>query len=120
MLTPEEEKFLAYWSDSRNRVKSGFRQYRTGLSIGMVLGIGIIISLLSGWYSRANMVANSQSTPLVLLFGIVIISVFCSYFYRQYQREANDQRYKELIAKKEKFKALHEVQQDEEKKSQQS
>jgi divalent metal cation (Fe/Co/Zn/Cd) transporter len=117
MLTPEEEKFLVYWSDKRNRVKSGFKQYRTGLSIGMVLGIGIIISLLSGWYSRANMVANSQSTPLVLLLGIVIISVFCSYFYKQFRREADEQRYKELMVKKE--KALQEVQQDEEKKSHQ-
>jgi hypothetical protein len=112
MLTPEEEKFLKFWGENRNKVQTGIRQYRVGLSIGLVFGIGIIINLTSGWYSRANMVANSQSTPIVLLTGILIISIFCSYFYRQFRREANEQRYKELIFKKEKEIAAAGVQQN--------
>ena len=102
MLTPEEEKFIKYWGENRDKVQTGFRQYRTGLSIGFVLGIGILINFATGWYTRANMVANSQSTPFILIFGLVIIAIFCSFFYRQFNREANDQRYKELLIKKEK------------------
>lgn len=102
MLTPEEEKFIKYWGENRDKVQTGFRQYRTGLSIGFVLGIGILINFATGWYTRANMVANSQSTPSVLIFALVIIAIFCSFFYRQFNREANDQRYKELLFKKEK------------------
>ena len=101
MLTPDEEKFIKYWGENRNKVKTGFRQYRTGLSIGFIMGIGILINFASGWYTRANMVANSQSTPTVLILGLVIIAIFCSFFYRQFNREANDQRYTELLIKKE-------------------
>ena len=114
MLTPEEEKFIKYWAENRDKVQTGFRQYRTGLSIGFVLGIGILINFATGWYTRANMVANSQSTPLILILGLVIVAVFCSFFYRQFNREANDQRYKELLIKKEKqikeAEKQHEVQ----------
>ena len=102
MLTPEEEKFLKSWGENRNKKVTKFRQYRLGLAIGLVMGIGIIINLASGWYTRANMVANSQSTPFVLLFGVAIIAVFCSFFYNQFRRETNEQRYKELLYKKEK------------------
>lgn len=112
MLTPEEENFLKYWADNKNKPQTGFRYYRQGLSIGFVLGIGILINFATGWYSRANMVANSQSTPFVLIFAIVIIALFCSYFYRQYRRETNEQRYQELLYKKEKENDAAKMQQD--------
>jgi hypothetical protein len=118
MLTPEEEIFLKQWGENRNKVQTGFRLYRDGLSIGFVIGIAILINFTSGWYSRADMVANSQSTPLVLILAILIISIFCSFFYRQYRRETNEQRYKELLIKKEKQNVTAEVQQEETKSSQ--
>ena len=118
MLTPEEENFLKYWGENRDKKQTGFRQYRHGLTIGLILGIGILLNFASGWYSRANMVANSQSTPSVLILGIVIIAVFCSFFYKQFKREANEQRFKELLYKKEKQNLAAEVQQDEVKSSQ--
>lgn len=102
MLTPDEEKFIKYWGENKDKIQTGFRQYRTGLAIGLVFGIGILINFATGWYSRANMVANSQSTPLILILALVIIAIFCSIFYRQFNREANDQRYNELLIKKEK------------------
>ncbi len=113
MLTAEEEKFLKYWEENRDKKQTGFRQYRIGLSIGLVFGIGLLINFSSGWYSRANMVANSQSTPLVLIFAILIIAVFCAYFYRQFSRETNEQRYKELIFKKERQNLTQQVQHEE-------
>lgn len=118
MLTPDEEKFLEYWSENRNKKASGFRQYRFGLSIGLIIGIGILLNFASGWYTRATMVANSQSTPLVLILAIIIIAIFCSVFYKQFNSEANEQRYKELIFKKEKDNIETGVQQDESKSSQ--
>jgi len=108
MLTPEEEKFLKYWSDDKNKTRNSFITFRRGLMIGMVFGIGILINFATGWYSRANMVANSQSTPLVLILAIIIIMLFSSYFYRAYSRENNDQRYRELLARKD--KEINEVQ----------
>lgn len=73
-----------------------------GLPLGILIGIGIIVNFMSGWYTRATMVANSQSTPLVLIFAVVLITLFCSKFYKQHQWEMNDQRFQELTIKKEK------------------
>lgn len=112
MLTPDEEKFLTHWGENRNKPQTIFRQLRVGLSIGLVMCIGIVINFATGWYSRANMVANSQSTPLVFVFAIIIISLFCSFFYKQFNREQNEQRYQELQIKKKKQIENAGVQQD--------
>ena len=112
MLTTEEEKFLAYWKENRNKEKSFLRQYSLGLSIGMILGIAILLNFVSGWYTRATMVANSQSTPLVLIVAVILIAVFFSVFYKRHKREMNDQRYMELMIKKE--KSSGQMQQEEE------
>jgi hypothetical protein len=101
MLTEQEEKFLVYWEKNKERDKSIFRQLSLGLPIGLLIGLGILLNFVSGWYTRATMVANSQSTPLVLILAIIIIAIFCSIFYKRHQWEMNDQRYQELKIKKE-------------------
>ena len=102
MLTEEEEKFLTWWQQNREKEKSLGRQLAMGLPLGILIGIGILLNFMSGWYTRATMVANSQSTPLVLILAVVLITLFCSKFYKQHQWEMNDQRFQELTIKKEK------------------
>lgn len=102
MLTEEEEKFLAYWSKERVREKKGFSLLSPGLPIGLLIGLGIVLNLMTGWYTRATMVANSQSTPGVLIFSIILIVVFYGVFYKKHKREMNEQRFLELTKKKEK------------------
>ena len=102
MLTEEEEKFLTWWQQNREREKKPLRQLSMGFPLGILIGIGILLNFMSGWYTRATMVANSQSTPLVLIFAVVLITLFCSKFYKQHQWEMNDQRFQELVIKKEK------------------
>jgi hypothetical protein len=111
MLTKDEEKFLIYWEKNKEREKSFFRQLSLGFPMGVLIGIGILLNFISGWYSRATMVANSQSTPLVLIFAIIIITVFCSVFYKRHQWEMNDQRFQELTKKKELQNSSEQVQQ---------
>lgn len=111
MLTEQEEKFLVYWEKNKEREKGVFRRLSLGLPLGLLIGVGILLNFVSGWYTRATMVANSQSTPLVLIFAIIIIIVFCSYFYKQYQWEMNDQRYQELKVKQEAHDSSQQVQQ---------
>ena len=101
MLTEQEEKFLIYWEKNKDKERSVFKQISLGLPIGLFIGIGILLNFISGWYTRATMVANSQSTPLVLIFAVIIIAFFCSIFYKRHQWEMNDQRYQELKIKKE-------------------
>ena len=111
MISAEEEKFLAYWEKNRIRDKSLFKQLSYGLPIGMLFGIGILLNFMTGWYSRANMVANGQSTPLVLIFAIVLIAIFCGIFFKRHQWEMNEQRFVELSMRKERDKSSTEMQQ---------
>ncbi len=100
MLTTEENNFLGYWLIYREREKNIVRQIFFGLPFGLLLGIGVLVVLESGWYERANMVANSQSSPWLLVIAIVAIAVFTGVFYKKYKWEMNEQRYLELLVKK--------------------
>ena len=100
MLTPEEEKFVAYWKDNRSKQKNLLRQILPGFVVGIAIGAAIVLLLDSGWYERANMVAASQMNPYTLLISIVLIAVFLGVFYKRHQWELNEQRYQELCAKR--------------------
>ena len=112
MLTKEEEKFLLYWEKSRLSEKTLFRQLSLGLPFGFLIGIGIILNYVSGWYTRATMAANGRSTPLVLIIAILIIALFCSVFFKRHQWDMNEQRYKELIYKRDLEKSSPSMQHD--------
>ncbi len=112
MLTSEEEKFLLYWEANRTKEQSLFRQLLPGLSFGLIIGLAILLNFISGWYTRANMVANSQSTPIVLVIGLFIIAIFCSIFYKRHKWEMNEQHFLELKFKKENQDSLADKQQN--------
>jgi membrane protein YdbS with pleckstrin-like domain len=73
-----------------------------GLSGGFAIGIAMILVLESGWYTRANMEANSRLSSVILLIAILIISFFMAFFYRKFRWEMQEQRYLELLAAKNK------------------
>jgi len=100
MLSNENETFLAYWSANREWERTSTRPFLVGLSAGFAIGIGVILLLESGWYERANMVANSRLSYFVLLLAILLISVFMAFFYRKFRWEMQEQRYLELLAAK--------------------
>ena len=101
MITPREERFIEYWQNNREREKKLFRQLVFGLPIGMLLGMGIFVSLVTDkWYERADMIANSQVNPNVLIVAILAIGIFTGLFYKKFRWDQNEQSYKELLAKK--------------------
>jgi hypothetical protein len=99
MLSKKEEEFLEYWEQNRYKEKSVFKQFFPGFPIGLSLGAAILFVLDSGWYRRANMVAQAQSSPLIIFTGIVCIVAFTGFFYKRYRWEMNEQTYKELKLK---------------------
>jgi uncharacterized protein YacL len=102
LFTNDEQRFYDFWEANRLKTKQRFRYLIIGIPIGLIIGIALLSLLLSGWYERANMVANSQANPMVLLIAIIIITAFMAYFYQNFKWEKNEQLYQELKARKEK------------------
>ena len=100
MLSKHDEEFIKYWESTRNSQKKLLKQLFIGLPLGLVISGGIVLSLDLGWYSRANMVANTQMNPYVLLIAVIGIAVFTAIFYKKYKWDMNEQHYKELLYKK--------------------
>jgi hypothetical protein len=110
IMTEKEEAFLKYWEENRLKEKSLLKQFFPGLPIGLALGAAILLLLESGWYVRADMVAFSQSSPVVIFIAIAAIVAFTGFFYKKFRWEMNEQTYKELKIKLEKTKAAAEEQ----------
>ncbi|MBS1659820.1 MAG: hypothetical protein JST68_02080 [Bacteroidetes bacterium] len=101
MLTKEEEGFIQYWEKNREKQKKAVRQFLIGIPLGLLIVIPTVISLTSGWYKRAEMEANSSDfDPKVLFVALLLIVGFGSVFYSKWRWEQYDQRYRELVAKR--------------------
>lgn len=99
MLTSEEEKFMVYWAANRNTQRKDFKQFIKGFSKGLIIVVAIGVCMLSGWYTRASMVANSKLSGFTLFIALLGIAVFMAWLYQNYQWETNEQQYLELQAK---------------------
>ena len=99
MISEKEKAFVQYWEENRIKEKSLFRQIFPSLTLGLCMGVGIMLVFDSGWYERANMVAQSQSSPTVLIIGIIAIVAFSGFFYKKFRWEMNEQTYQELKLK---------------------
>jgi membrane protein YdbS with pleckstrin-like domain len=102
MLSPENEAFLRWWSQHGEKEKTSLRPFLVGLSIGFSIGVGVILLMESGWYTRANMEANSRLSSVVFVLAIMILSVFMAFVYRKFRWEMQEQRYQELLILKNK------------------
>jgi uncharacterized membrane protein YhaH (DUF805 family) len=109
MYTEEEKQFMEYWEANRLRRKRFWKQLAIGLPLGVVLVMSIFLSFLSGWHSQADVELRSQarsrpdsaSIILVLVVAALIIVVFTAVFSAKHRWDMYEQRYKELIARKE-------------------
>jgi len=99
MLTTSEKAFLNYWMKKRTGYKTSKRPLLIGLSIGFAMGTAILLVIYLGWYERANMLANTQFSPILFLLAIMVIAIFMAFLYRNYQWENNEQRYLQINTK---------------------
>jgi hypothetical protein len=106
MLSKEEEAFIAYWEANRERQKRTFRQFLLGIPLALLFVIPIALNFFSGWYKRAAMVSgSSEFNPGILLLALLLIVVFVAVFSRKFKWDQYEQRYIELLAKKERQKS---------------
>jgi len=103
MLSKEEEAFIIYWKTNRDKQKRTFRQFLLGIPLALLFVVAIGLNFFSGWYKRAAMMRNTtEFNPGVLLIAGVLIVVFIAIFSRKFKWEQYEQRYVELLAKKQK------------------
>jgi hypothetical protein len=102
MLTADEQRFMEWWQQNKDSEKKLLRQLLVGLPIGLAIAIPIIISLVSGWYKRANMWAKGHNpTQTAVVIGIALLCIICfaAIFYKRHKWDQYDQKYKELLQK---------------------
>lgn len=103
MLDKAEEDFLVFWEQRRVAGMNHPLTLIKGFSLGLAIGLGVVLMLETGWYQRADMVAHGKMNAWVLLLGIALIAAFVSYFYSRYRWEMNEQHYQEIRIKKKKI-----------------
>ncbi len=101
MLTDDEKRFMAYWEKNRENQKKLSYQLLSGLPLGGLFSLPIILNFLLGrfWYKRADAVGISQFNPFVLVIAVVLITVFIGFFNKQFKWDQNEQKYLELKQK---------------------
>jgi uncharacterized membrane protein len=101
MLTEHENRFIDYWEHNRIRKKKVLKQLSVGLPLGVLLVIAICINFFSGWYRRAQMMINTDpSIILVIIIASLLIVIFIAIFSVQHNWDLNEQRYRELVARR--------------------
>jgi hypothetical protein len=98
----DDAQFFDYWTLNREKAKTSKRAFLLGLSSGFAIGGAVLLAILSGWYPRATMEANSKMSAFVLFLAIIIIAVFIAYGYQKFKWEMMEQRYLEILARKKK------------------
>ena len=104
MLDQKEKLFVEYWELNREKEKNLLYQVLTGLPIGLLFALPIIFILFTGryWFKRADMVANAELNPVLLVSAVLIIATFVAVLYKRHQWEMKEQQYKELKVKENK------------------
>jgi membrane protein YdbS with pleckstrin-like domain len=108
LLTQHDKDFMRYWEVQRTRKKSFLRKLSIGLPLAVVITISILVNMLSGWYSKADMVVRSNSSLIivVLIAGVGIV-VFITIFSARHRWEQNEQRYQELLNEEQQMDPEH-------------
>ena len=101
MLDQKERLFVEYWEINREREKKIVYQVLTGLPIGLLFALPIIFILFTSryWFKRADMVANAELNPVLLVVAVFVIATFVAVLYKRHQWDMKEQQYKELKAK---------------------
>jgi hypothetical protein len=102
MLTQEEQSFLDYWAEQRLRKKKTLKQFSIGLPLGVMIVLALFVNVIAGWHKKAVMVLQGNGSIIItVLVAAVGIVVFMTIFSRHHQWDMYEQRYQELLQKKE-------------------
>ena len=97
----EKQQYIDYWEQNRLREKKLLNQLLIGLPLGILFAAPVLLNLFTRWYKRADMQANAQMNPMVLLLAMLMIIVFVAIFSRRHKWEMKEQQYREFLAQRE-------------------
>jgi membrane protein YdbS with pleckstrin-like domain len=102
MLNEEENIFVNYWEQNRDKKKKILRQIYAGLPLAVMLIIAIFVNFFSGWYKRADMLLHNEEKSLILVLFVaaLLILAFIVIFSARHRWDMNEQRYRELLNRK--------------------
>lgn len=102
MLTQEEQSFLDYWAQQRLQKKKSLKTFSIGLPLGVMIVLALFVNVLVGWHKKAAMVLQGHGSIIItVVVAAVGIVVFMTIFARNHQWDMYEQRYQELLQKKE-------------------
>jgi putative Mn2+ efflux pump MntP len=96
MLSKQEEQFYQQWEKERVQPQYKRRPFLRGLSVGLLIGLVVLVISELGWYERAQMVANRRGNETWIIIAILVISIGFGWLYQQFTSEMNEQRFQEL------------------------
>jgi len=103
MLTDKEREFLLYWERNREKESSFASKLLGGLPMAILFSLPIILSVVAvylfipDWYMKIS--KTSPGTFITIIFAMLLISLFFSFFRMQFKWEMNEQLHKELKSK---------------------
>ncbi len=103
MLSEQEIKFMQYWEQNRERENTFERKLLGGMPMALIFSMPIVLSVvvvrlfLPEWYTKIS--KTTPGTFITIIFAMIIVALFYSFFRMQYKWEMNEQLYKELKAK---------------------
>jgi hypothetical protein len=54
MFSKEEQDFIKYWEENRNKQKRFFKQIAIGLPFGVLFAVAMFLNFASGWDKRVD------------------------------------------------------------------
>lgn len=101
MNEEQQQAYIEYWEANRDREGRFSTQLLYGIPIGILFSVPVLIILVTArfWFKRADMIANSKLSPIVLIAAVALISAFVAIIYKRHQWEMKEQQYLEFKAK---------------------
>ena len=107
MLTAEEEKFVKYWDENREKHADSMSKLIRGLPMASMFGLPILLLILCvyfffpDWYTKIS--GTSAETFVVVVIAIVIFILVYAFARMHFKWEMNEQLYLELKYKQKKL-----------------
>jgi hypothetical protein len=103
MFSKEEQDFIKYWEENRDKQKKFFKQIAIGLPFGVLFAVAMFLNFSSGWDKRVTTITKTypgfKSLVLILIIAVLAIVVFISVFSVKVKWEKYEQRYRELLSR---------------------